>query len=137
MVIQRTRDVYTGMYDFAVSGGAIGTIDLQIPVPANSLIIEFVIRTITVPLSGGAATISFDQVNTSVSPVVNTIGQFRAATVLAGNFDAVNLIKPGVQQGVATAIWITNSFSIGMSIAVAALTAGKIVVAMRVLSFDF
>jgi len=137
MIIQRTRDVYTGMYDFAVSGGAIGSLDLQIPVPANSLIIEFVVRTVTVAASGGAATISFDLINTSVSPVVTTVGALRAATVIAGNFDGANTIKAGIPQTVNTAIWVTNPFSIGISIAVAALTAGKITVTLRAISYDF
>lgn len=137
MVIHRTRDYYAGMYDFAVSGGAIGSIDLVIPIPANSLVIEFGVRTVTTFNGGGGATISFDIINTTVNPATTTVGGFRAATVLAGNFDGPNLIKAGIPQTIATAIFIANNCSIGMSIAVAALTAGKVIVYAKAISFDF
>lgn len=137
MLIQRNRDTFTGMYDFAVSGGAIGAQDLGIQIPQLSCVCEFAVRVITAPLSAGATTISFDLINNSVSPAVSTVGGLMAATGKASF--TINTVLYGIFPGGAGAnavIHVANTFTIGMSIAVAALTAGKIIVFLRALSFD-
>jgi len=141
MILQRTTDTYVGMYDFAVTGGAVGSYDLQIPVPNNTVVTEFAVQLAVVPTGGVGATISFDRIQTDVSPNVTTVGLFIAATALAGFGAAVGTVTYGRYPGGAAPTFnpftMTMSISIGMSIAVAALTAGKIKIFMRGITFDF
>ena len=73
MILQRTLDTYTGLYDFDTTGGAIGSYDLQVPIPKNAVIVEFIACSLIQPTSGGAAVITFDIINNSVSPVVTNV----------------------------------------------------------------
>lgn len=58
--LSRTGLIVRGDYSFAVDGGAIGDINLTagLPIPAGSTILGAVIEVVTVPTSGGAATIA-------------------------------------------------------------------------------
>jgi len=137
-VIQRTRDTYVGLYDFAASGGAIGAFDLGVQIPPNVIIHEFGVRVVTAPLSAGAATISFDLINNTVNPAVTTVGGLIAATGKAQWI--INTIVMGQSPtgaGPLAPIFVANSFSVGMSIAAATLTVGKLIFFLRATSFDF
>lgn len=137
MIIQRTIDTYTGFYDFAVSGGAIGTIDLQVPIPNNTAYIQFFSVNVQTPTSGGAATISFDLLVNSIAVPVLLVGKFMAAGVLA-TFGVPNDIKFGTLPATATAPFkLVAAATIAMSIAVAPLTAGKLQFCVSCVSFDF
>jgi hypothetical protein len=136
MIIQRYVDTYVGMYDFAVSGGAVGSIDLQIPVPINFIVREFFVIPIGNPLGGAGARISFDAIKTDVSPNVTLVGAFIPATLLASFITIVYGIFPG-GAGVQSPAKFVNCISIGMSISVNPLTAGKIQVVLSGNGFDF
>lgn len=153
MILQRTIDTYCGMYDFAVTGGAIGSYDLQVPIPQNSVIINFFAVAIIAPLSAGAATISFDAIDNSVSPVVVGVGGLmpaRAKTAFPvrlavwgmsggiGEFDAaystLNTLTP--YGKILVTGQVQHTFSVGMSIGTAVLTAGKILFGCQCVTYD-
>ncbi len=140
MILQRTLDTYVGMYDFASTGGAIGSYDLQIPIPKNSCFVEFAAIT-TIPPTEAliGATISFDLIRTDVNRVTPIIGILLPATPIA-SFVPLGIIFglfPGQTGPGFIPFKSPFSFSIGMSIAADALTAGQIQVYMRCISFDF
>lgn len=132
MKVLSRAGTYTGMYDFAVSGGAISTIDLGITVPPNSIINNVKVRVITAPLSGGAATISVDRINNSVNPPVATVAGLIAATAIA-TF-AINTVQLATYF---VPIFVANPFNVGISIAAFTLTAGKFIISVDATSFDF
>lgn len=156
MIIQRNIDTYCGLYDFAVTGGAIGSYDLQIPIPQNFVIEEFYAVALIAPTSGVGQMISFDAINTSVSPNATIIGQFMPATLVVGGLTFVPFVPMyGVSGGLqelnidfanvnalipstrfAPSIMTVFNMSIGMSISGAPLFAGKIIVAARGTAFD-
>lgn len=138
MILQRTVDTYAGMYDFAVSGGAVGTIDLQVPIPTNSIITHFCTTVSSTVTSAGASLISFDIIITNASPVVVSVGTLAIAQTFANwavTADVVNGIYPG---NAANPVFNAGIFSlsIGMSISVDPLTAGKIKFFATCVSFD-
>lgn len=137
-ILNNTPQLYTGLYDFAVDGGAVSTINLQgPPIPARSIITEFFVRVITAPVSGGATTISFDTIDTSVNPNVTTVAALMAATGKASF--TLNTVLYAIFPGGAAAnaaVWNANGFYVAMSIAVAALTAGKLAWGVRAYTFE-
>lgn len=110
-----------GEYDFAVDGGAVGTITLRqggsnLPnlIPAGAVIIGGYIEVLTTCTSGGAATIG---VNSEAAGDIKA-----AATGVATYAAGVVAIVPSWGTG---AVKTTVSRSLAITIAVAALTAGK------------
>ncbi len=141
MIVQRTTDVYCGLYDFAVTGGTIGSYDLQVPVPQNLIVTEFVFTCIDTLISGTlAATVSFDVIDIGVSPPSTFIGFFANARII-GTMTLNNVfcgIAATAQGQIgAGAVKLVSTYSIGMSIGVENITAGKIQFFARGISFDF
>lgn len=108
-------------YDFAIDGGAIGTITLRqtgstLPnlIPAGSVIVGGFIEVLTTCTSGGAATIG---VNSEAA------GDIKAAATAVATYAAG--IVPIVPSWGTTAVKTTASRSLAITIAAFALTAGK------------
>jgi len=112
--------VLGGIYDFSNDSGlgAIGTVNLGVFLPQNSIIKRFFVKPINVPTSLGSATLSFvlaGAVNTNTLMVVTAIAAFGTQVVRLGvdfNANPFNTIEQGSQ--------------VKMLIATAALTAGKL-----------
>ena len=137
MILQRTLDTVAGLYDFTTTGGAIGSYDLQIPLPDNAFIVEFMAYAIIMPVGGLGATFSFDAIDTTVFPNTTNVGALIPASLLA--LFAFNAVVIGVNPGGGgvTPYKALPNQSIGFSIGVAALTAGQIQFYCRYVSFDF
>lgn len=108
-----------GEYDFAVQGGAVGTIVLNgdNTIPAGSVIMGGYIEVDTAVTSGGAATLG---VNSEAA------GDILAATVVSGapwSSTGRKSVIP-VFTG-ATTVKTTVARALAVTVAVAALTAGK------------
>ncbi len=144
MLLQRNIDTYVGMYDFAVTGGAVGSYDLQVPIKGPCLL-EIMAMTVVSVTGGAGFTISFDA-------IVWTFGA-GPTTVIGGLIAAAGTATYGVlavpSYGRYWGGALTNapvylgsssvggySLSIGMSIGVNALTAGKIKVFARTIGVD-
>lgn len=137
-VVRRSKRILKCLYDFSVQGGAIGAIKLIDPVlvsgskpvllgvqaqqlailPPSAIVVRALIDVITAPLSGGSATVS---VGTGVGAA-----DLLAATAKAsftGLLDGipVNTAATSIKVSAATVAGVSPS----MTIAVAALTAGK------------
>lgn len=111
--------VIDAVYDFAVLGGAIATINLQnASVPNKAVVIGGFVDTITVPTSGGAATISLG---------LNTTTDLKAATAF-GSYTGIVALTPVFTA--ATAVKATAQRTVTATIAAATLTAGKFHVAL-------
>lgn len=106
-------------YDFAVEGGAVGTINLGAPqIPANALILGGVVDVITPPTSGGAGTLAISS---------EGAGDLVAAAAVSGapwSSAGRKSVVPAFTG--ATAIKTTAARSISAVIATAALTAGVV-----------
>lgn len=108
------------VYNFAVDGGALGAHTLKdeqgkaCVLPNKAVVRDVLVDVLTAPTSGGAATISL---GAGVSAV-----NFKAATAIASYTGLVAGIPVG---SAATAIKLAADQSPSMTIAVAALTAGK------------
>lgn len=104
-------------YNFAVSGGAISTITLKnCDLPINAVVDNFYVEVVTGLTSGGSATIALGY---------NTTTDMKAAT-------AYTSFASGWVQGVPTGavanmVKLTAARSLKLTIATAALTAGKLV----------
>lgn len=106
-------------YDFAKSGGAVGTIDLGIGLPANAIITRSYVYSITAPTGSVGATLAFQCQNAS---------DVLAATGFA-SFGAAGASIDGASTGAASAFkYLTAACNIKAVIATAALTAGKLAV---------
>lgn len=108
-----------GEYDFAVQGGAVSTIVLtgDNAIPAGSIVMGGLIEVDTVVTSGGAATLGVN---------LESAGDILAATVVSGapwSSTGRKSVIP-VFTG-ATTVKTTVSRSLAVTVAVAALTAGK------------
>jgi hypothetical protein len=118
-LILRKKHVLRALYDFSVSGGAVGAISLldengkAAVIPNKAIITDSMIDVITAPTSGGSATIALG---------ANTTTDLKAATAIA----SYTGIVAGVPVGTAaTAVKTTADRTVTATIAVAALTAGK------------
>jgi hypothetical protein len=120
--------VLSALYDFSIDGGAIGSIDLGIVIPQNSIITRCLFRTWDTAVSGGggAATIAFQKrtgavVSAGFFGVAQPAGNFVAGGVLSGvDFNATPTLAGGA------------TFStIELVIAADVLTAGKIQVILN------
>jgi len=106
-------------YNFAVNGGAIGSIPLsQVSLPAKAIITKVLVDVITAPTSGGSATVGLQ---------ILTADDLLAATAIAsltvGLHDGVpaNTAATSIKNG-------SSALPINVEIATAALTAGEFVV---------
>lgn len=116
---------FIGEYDFAVDGGAVGTINLRgygqlgSLVPAGCIIADAWIDVLTTVTSGGAPTIAGQ---------LEAAGDVFAATAF-GSFTAgrKNALPTGVSASVSAGAQIKTTVArqIAIVIAAAALTAGK------------
>lgn len=117
--------VVKAQYDFATLGGAVGDISLGVTIPDNAVITDVVIDVLTNPTSGGSATIAV-----KAQSAADLIG----ATAVAS--------FTGILQGVptagtiASAIKLTANRTVTVTVAVAALTAGKFNVFVKYLLSD-
>lgn len=99
----------SAVYDFSVSGGAIGTISLGVSLPANAIVLEVISDEITPLVSAGSA--SF----------------VAGATSISGDL----LASAGVQAHAVGPVKIVAPGAIGIVIAGAPVTAGKARVFVR------
>jgi hypothetical protein len=107
-------------YDFSVDGGAVGTITpVNSPViPAGAIVLGAIIYPITLPTSGGGATIAIGFGSGAQAALIK--GATAIATYVAGT------------PLVALPIWASGFFKVAVegkvtfTVATAALTAGKI-----------
>jgi len=113
-----------GLYDFAVQGGAVSTINLDdvnnefgttgnVVVPNNSVVWSGVIDTITQGATSASGTFSIG---------LNTTTDLKAATAAASITGLVALVPVGTA---ATAVKMTADRTLTTSIATGAVTAGK------------
>lgn len=108
------------VYDFAVDGGAVGAISLSsktgsaFTLPLNALVKSVLAKVVTTCTSGGAATVAIG--NTA------TPDAYMAATAVASL--VANYV--GTEQGTPNSVGAANEQDLTLTIATAALTAGKI-----------
>ena len=116
--------VISSLYDFATNAGAVGAIDLNVIIPKNCIVTRVFARTWIAPTSAGAATISFDR----IVGAVTTIGFYVVANPIANfNLTAGTEVISGFDFNATPLLTDpTNDSSIGCTIAVAAITAGRI-----------
>lgn len=108
-----------GEYDFAVDGGAVGTITLRgdNQIPNGAVILGGLVEVLTAVTSGGAATVAVNG---------NGSGDIVAAAAVSGAPWSTTGLKSVIPAYTgATAIKTTAQRSIAIAIATAALTAGK------------
>jgi hypothetical protein len=106
-------------YDFAVDGGAVGTINLRgdNTIPAGAYILGGLVDVTTAVTSGGAATVGVNS---------NASGDIVAAAAVSGAPWSTTGLKSVVPSFTgATAIKTTAQRSLAITIGTAALTAGK------------
>lgn len=133
-LLNRTKCAMVATYDFSVNGGAVGTIPLlqddgnPANLPKGAIVTKAMLNVITAPLSGGSATIAF---GTAISAAT---GDLLAATAKAS---LTTGLHDGIPDGTAANAkgpvpTGSGAFDAGTvitaTIAVAALTAGKIYV---------
>ena len=121
MRLQSHLQTQSGKYDFAFSGGAVGTFLLGTHLPKFSTILNFWVTSFVVPTSGGAATISFGSQDL-IAPLTDVDGY-----MVANAFGAFLLQTP--LQGVdmmANPIKQLNPTQVVMAIGGADLTAGEL-----------
>lgn len=123
-------------YDFAVHGGEVGSIPLRVTVPAGAVVVNSLLHVLTAPTSGGSATIAIS---------LESAGDILAATAFdAAPFDGtfglgLARYRPTVVQdeiepnpwaldesSAAAFVATTAERQLTLTIATAALTAGKI-----------
>ena len=127
-VIFSTLTSFSALYDFSIDGGAIGSIDLGIVIPQNSIITRCLFRTWDTAVSGGGglATIAFDKRSGAV-----VSADFFGVAQAAGNFVSGGVLS-GVDFNATPTLASGSTFStIEMVIAVDVLTAGKIQVILN------
>jgi hypothetical protein len=109
-------------YDFATQGGAVSTINLldeegnAVKLPDNAIITDVIIDVITAPTSGGSATIAVGAVASN---------DLLGATAIAS---FTGILQGVPDDAVANMIKLSAEATLDMTIATAALTAGKFIV---------
>ena len=104
------------IYDFSIHGGAVGTLTLPLVIPDNAIITECIVDVLTDPTSGGLATIALG---------LNTTTDLLAATAIASVTGIV------VAKETAAAFKLTAERNLQLTIATAALTAGRLAVYLK------
>jgi hypothetical protein len=123
IVFSRFQVVST-YYDFATDAGAIGALDLNVIIPKNCIVTRCFARTWIAPTSAGLATVSFDR----IVGAVTTTGFYIPANAIANyNLTAGTEVLAGSDFNANPRLTDpTSDSSVGCTIAVAALTAGRI-----------
>ena len=102
------------MFEFEYDAGAVGTIETDLLVPDDCIIADAIVDVLTDPTSGGAATIALG---------LNTNTDVVGATAIAS---FTGILKPSI-----TPFKLTAERKLKITIATAALTAGKFAVALH------
>lgn len=104
-------------YDFAVDGGAISSINLfpDAAIPNGALIVACFINVITVPTSGGAATIALDS---------EAAADLQSAAAILGAPWSSTGWKAATKTYATAPVKLTADRNVGATIGAAALTAG-------------
>ena len=112
-LLDQTVNCVSATYDFGVSGGAVSTIVLAtLGVPANAVVTQIVIDALTTVTSGGSATIQLKAGSTALTDAVGKASFTGQATLALASS--------------ATAIKVSAASDLQITIATAALTAGKV-----------
>ena len=114
------KQIAQATYDYSKQGataGATGTYDLGISIPANAIILQSWVYSITKPTTSASGTLAFKCQNTSDI----------LATTAAASFAAAGASIDGSSTGAAAAFkYITAKCDIQAIVATGALTAGKV-----------
>lgn len=120
--LENAKKVKYWEYDFSKEGGAVGDITLRGGyLPAGAIVTSGVVHVQTAVTSGGAATVALK---------LASAGDVLAATA-KGSLTANALIDTVPDGTAANMIRLTANAQLTATVAVAALTAGKIVVALE------
>lgn len=117
--LHKTKNVLKAVYDFSVSGGAVGDIGLldddgnPAKIPANAIVTRVLIDVLTAPTSGGSATVAGKLVNAADLLAATAIASITGFVAGKPDEAVANLVKP------------TSETQVKITVAVAALTAGK------------
>lgn len=111
-------------YDFAQQGGAIGTYKLGLQLPQGCMLINLTSIVKTTFTSGGLATVSLGLITLSANPVSSSPTSLLGATAIAG---MIAFAKFGGSVAPLPQYYGVY-FEITLSIAVADLTAGNLIV---------
>lgn len=115
------------IYDFSIDGGAVGTINLQGYFPPKTLFVGAYMRALTDFNSGGAATVALGLNGVATNSLM-------AATAF-GSLPTAGNAGRGVDLDAAPVYAAAESW-ITMTIAAAALTAGRAVIYVKYLEAD-
>ena len=129
-VIFSTLTSLSALYDFSIDGGAIGTIELGIVIPKNSIITRCLFRTWDTAVSGGGgmATIAFDlREGAVVTPNFFGVAQAAGNFVAGGSLSGVDFNANPRVIGAG----LLEFGEIGLTIAADDLTTGKIQVILN------
>lgn len=107
------------VYDFDTHGGAVGANPINFKLPANAIILDGLVDVITAPTSGDLATVAL---------TLESAGDLLAATAIADVTGQLNLVADGTA---ANAVKTTAERTLAVTIATAALTAGKMNIFIR------
>ncbi len=113
------------IYDFAVHGGAVGNVSLKNPrnaLPSGAVILSAHYTVLTAMTSGGSATVSIGDAASTA--------RYLALTAFDNAAYDANVAK-ALSSGMPITVSSANISSPSISIAVAALTAGKIRIVFR------
>lgn len=103
------------LYDFAVDGGAVGTINLGLMVPANVIVYDGFVLAQTAPTSGGLATVAL-----RLNSGADTLGATAIGDLTLNSVTRITLTPRTTAETELKAV-----------IATAALTAGKLLAYLR------
>lgn len=122
--IQNSVKIAKATYDFSTAGGAIGTITIPFAdiVPNGAIVTDVKLNSRTIVTSGGAATIALTAGGVTLKAAETIANSVLNATGI------VDVIRAGNAGSTGTAKYVpivaTSSAAIGVTVAVAALTAG-------------
>lgn len=100
-------------YDFTVHGGVIGDNTLDLKLPDNAIVYGGLIDVVTAPTSGGSATVALK---------IEGAADLLAATAIASVTGQLDTVPDGTATN---AVKLTEERTLTMTVATAALTAGK------------
>lgn len=108
-------------YSFAADGGAVSAITLRgRAIPAGSVVLDAIVKTVTPLTSGGSATVALK---------IEGAGDLQAATAYSASpYAAAGAVHGGALDRSKAPVVTTAARSPVATVAVAALTAGKFVV---------
>lgn len=121
-VMLNKKHILRASYNFAVQGGAIGAIQLlgedgkPVVIPNKAIVTKALVDVITAFTSGGSATVALG---------LNTTTDIKAATAIA-SYTGITACIP--VETAATCVKMTADRTATMTVATAALTAGRVMV---------